>query len=167
MPGRVEHTSKVSQSKAARSLIQTSKVEQDIGLHWCVEVEATYAGGLVEKVCTGDLAIGTLLCSVADDELDHVHLLDDILEGADVGVGYLAPDRDVAKSGQVLEEVVGELMTCSLAYYALEVLWLNETILVLVEMRETLTHSLALQTPQQLGELGIGHCVSVFLGANV
>lgn len=167
MPRGVEHASKVSQTKAARSLIQTSKVEQDIGLHWRVEVEATYAGSLVEEVCTGNLAIGTLLCGIADDELNHVHLLDDVLEGADVGVGNLAPNRDVAKRGQVLEEVVGELVTGSLAYYALEVLWLNEAILVLVEMREALTHSLALQTPQQLGELGIGHRVSVLLGADV
>lgn len=167
MPGRIEHTGKVSQTKSPRRLVETSKVEEDVGLHGCVEVEATYPGGLVEEICAGDLPVGALLSGIADDELDHVHLLDDILEGAHVGVGDLAANGDVAESGQVLEEVVRQFMTRSLAYYALEVFGLDEAVLVLVKVGEALADPLALQPSQQLGELGVGHGVPVLLGANV
>ena len=119
-------------------------MEENVCFHGRVEVEATYPRGLVKEICTGDLAVRALLCGIADDELDHVHLLDDVLEGAHIGVGDLAANRDVAESGQVLEEVVGELVARSLAYYALEVLRLDEAVLVLVEIGEALSHTLSL-----------------------
>ena len=144
VPGRVENAGKVSQAESPRSFVQTGKVEENVGLHGCVEIEATYPCGLVEKVGASNLAVVTLLCCIADYQLNHVHLLDDILEGADIGVGDLAPNRDVAERGQVLEEVVGELVARSLAYYALEMLGLDEAVLVLVKVGEALTHTLSL-----------------------
>ena len=137
VPRWIEDAGKVSQTEASGSLIQTSKVEENVCFHGRVEVEATYPRGLVKEICTGDLAVRALLCGIADDELDHVHLLDDVLEGAHVGVGDLAANRDVAESGQVLEEVVGELVARSLAYY-------DEAVLVLVKVGEALSHTLSL-----------------------
>jgi hypothetical protein len=144
VPRWIEDAGKVSQPESPRSLVQASKVEENICFHGCVKVEATYPRSLVEEICTSDLAVGALLCGIADDELDHVHLLDDVLEGAHIGVGNLAANRDVAESWEVLEKVVGELMARSLAYYALKVLGLDEAVLVLVEIGEALSHTLSL-----------------------
>lgn len=142
-------------------------MEEDVCFHRSVEVEATQSRGLVKEICAGDLAIRALLCGIPYDQLDHVHLLDHVLESADIGVGDLAANRDVAKGGEVLEEVVGQLVARSLADDALEVLGLNETIFVAVKVHEALSHSLALQSAQHLGELRVGHRMSVLLGPNV
>jgi hypothetical protein len=54
-----------------------------------------------------------------------------------------------------------------LLYYALKVFRLDVAILVLVEIQESLPHTLALQTAQHLRELWVGHRMSLVLCANV
>ena len=65
-------------------------MEENIGLHGCVEIEPAYPGSLVQEICASDLAVAALLSCVANDQLNHVHLLDHVLEGAHIGVRYLA-----------------------------------------------------------------------------
>ena len=81
--------------------------------------------------------------------------------------GDLATSRDVAKSREVFEEVVGQFVARRLPDDALELLRLYEAILVLVEMDERLPNALTLQTAKHLGKLRVGHDVPLVLGADV
>jgi hypothetical protein len=58
-------------------------------------------------------------------------------------------------------------VTRCFAYDALEVFRLDEAVLVAVEVREALSHSLTLQPAEHLGELRIRHGMPVLLGADV
>ena len=142
-------------------------MEEDIGFHWGEEGEARDLGSLVQELGFGDLAIGALFASLADNEFDQVHLLDHVLEGSDVGVRDLAAQRDVAERGQVLQQVVRQLVLGRLADDALKVLRLDVAVAVLVELQEGLADTLALQTTQHLGELLVGQGMAAGLVANV
>lgn len=142
-------------------------MEKNVGLHGGVQVETTDPGSFVEEISTRNLAIGALYRRVANDQFDHIHLLDNVLESADIGIGNLAAGGDVAESRKVLKEIVGQLMGGSLADDALELFRLDESILVLVEVYKGLSDTLSLQPTQHLCELRIGHNVSLVLGANV
>lgn len=142
-------------------------MEENVGLHGSVEIEAAQSCGLVEEVCACDFAIRALLCGISDDHLDHVHLLYHVLECANVGIGNFAANGNVTESGEVLEEVIGELVACGFANDALKIFGLDETVFVAVKVREALPDALALQPSQHLGELWVGHGMPVFLAANI
>ena len=74
------------QAQTTRWLVYAGEVEQDIGLHRCEQREASDLGGLVQELGAGNLAIFALGARSADNELYQVHLLDQVLEGADVCV---------------------------------------------------------------------------------
>lgn len=142
-------------------------MEENVGFHGGEEGEASDLGSLVKEFRPCDLAVRTLGTSTAHNELNQINLLNHVLEGANVGVGNLASKRDVAKSRQVLEKVVGELVLGSFANDALKVLGVNESIAILIEQLESLADALALQTTQHLGELRVVHMVALLLAANV
>lgn len=142
-------------------------MEENIGLHGGEQGEAGDAGGLVEEVGAGDLAVAALEGGLTDNQVDNVHLAHDVLESADSRVRDLFAGGDVAQGRQVLEQVVGELVLRGLQDDALEVLRLNVAITVLVEDVEGLTDALTLQAAQHLGELGVGHVVARLGAAGV
>jgi hypothetical protein len=107
------------------------------------------------------------LCGIPYDQLNHVHLLNHVLESANVGVGDFAANGNIAEGRKVIEEIVRELVARSLADDALEILRLNETVLVAVEVHEALSDSLTLQPSQHLGELRVRHGMPVLLGPDV
>lgn len=144
MPGRIEYAGEITQAKSAGRFVQACKMEENICLHWCIEIEAAYPRSLIEKICASDLAVGALLGRIANDELNHVHLLDYVLEGAHVRVRDLASCRDVAERREVLEEVIGELVAGSLADNALELFRFDEAILGAIEVGEALSDALSL-----------------------
>jgi hypothetical protein len=166
-PGGIEDLGKVHQAEPARGLIQTGKVEQDIGLHGGEEREAGDLGRLVEELGLGDLAVGALLAGLADDELNQVHLLHHVLEGADVGIRDSAAEGDVAESSQVLQQVVRELVLGRLPDDALKVLGLDVAIAILVKLQEGLSDALSLQTTEHLGKLLVREGMAPGLVANV
>lgn len=63
--------------------------------------------------------------------------------------------------------MVGQLVRCRLHDDALEIIGINVPVVVLIEVQERLAHTLALQPAQHLGELRVGHTVSVSLSAQV
>jgi hypothetical protein len=166
-PCRVENLGKVAEREAARGLVETGKVEEDVGFHRGEEGEARRSGGLVEELGLGDLAVGALGAGFADNELDQVHFLDHVLKGAHVGVRHLAALRDVAQRVQVVEQVVRELVLGRLHDDALKLLGLDEAVAVLVEELKGLADALALQPAQHLRELLVVHAVALGLAANV
>ena len=166
-PRRIEHLGEVSQAQAAGGLVETGKVEQDVGLHGGKEREPGDLGSLVQKLSPGDAAVLALGAGPADDDLDHVHLVDHVQEGAHVGIRHLAALGDVAQRVEVLEQVVRELVPRSLLNDGGELLGLDEAVGVGVEPMEGLTDALALQAAQHLRELVVVHAVPLGLAADV
>ena len=166
-PGGVEDLGEAGEAEAAGGVVQTGEVEEDVSLHRGEEGEAGDLGGLVEELGAGNLAVGAFFAGAADDELDQVHLLDHVLEGAHVGVRHLATLGDVAQGVQVLQQVVGELVLGGLDDDALEVLGLDVAVAVLVEELEGLPDPLALQAAQHLGELLVVQVVALLLAPYV
>ena len=157
VPTRVKHPGEVGHSKTTRGLVKRSEVEQNVDLHRSEEGEACDARSLVQEVSPGDPVVGGLGDGVLNDQLDKVHLPDDILESADVSVADPAAGADVAQSGQVGQQVVGKLVRCGLPDDAAELFRLDVSVAVLVEVEEGLAHTLTLQSAQHLCELWVGH----------
>ena len=166
-PRGVEHLGEVAEAQAAGGLVEAGKVEEDVGLHRGEEGEAGDAGGLVEKLGAGDLAVGRLGGGAAQNDLDEVHLLDHVLEGADVGVGDLGALGDVAQRVQVVEQVVRQLVLGSLDNDARKVLGLDVPVAVAVEELEGLADALALEAAQHLRELGVVEVAALLAAADV
>ena len=166
-PRRIEHLGEVSQAQAARGLVETGKVEQDVGLHRGEEREPGDPGSLVQKLGPGDAAVLALGAGPADDDLDHVHLVDHVQEGAHVGIRHLAALGDVAQRVEVLEQVVRELVPRGLLDDGGKLLGLDEAVAVAVEPLEGLADALAHQASQHLRELVVVHVVPLGLAADV
>lgn len=81
-------------------------MEQDIGFHGSEQGESRYSSRFVEEVCSSNCPVLTLLCGVANYQIDQVHLSDDILKRTDVCIGDLAAGGDVAKSMEVVEKMI-------------------------------------------------------------
>lgn len=157
VPARVKDPSEVDHCKATRRLVKGGEVEENIDLHGCEQGETCDARSLVQEVGPGDPVVGGLGDSVLDDQLDKIHLPDDILESTDISIADPAARADVAKSRQVGQQVVGKLVRCGLLDDAAELIRLDVSISVLVEEEESLAHTLALQSAQHLCELWVGH----------
>ena len=142
-------------------------MEKDIGFHGREEGEPSNARCFVEEIGACDLAICAVHCSLSNNHLHQVHLPDHILESADIGIGDLAAGRDVAEGVQVLEKVVGELVSRSLEDDALEVLGLDISIAIFVEVVERLSYPFSLQPSQHLCELWVCQVVSPLLPTTV
>jgi hypothetical protein len=100
---------------------------------------------------------------LANDELGKVHILDHVLERANIGIGHLAAFGDVTQRFEVLEDVIGQLVLRGLHDYALKVLWLDVSITILVKLLEGLPNSLTLKTAKHLGELLVVQIVALLL----
>lgn len=74
------------ETKAARGLVETSKVEENVGLHGSEERESSNLGGLVEELGSCDLAVLALVDGSSNDELDKIHFSDHVLERTNIGV---------------------------------------------------------------------------------
>lgn len=68
---------------------------------------------------------------------------------------------------QVVKQVVGELVPCHLDNNSLKLLWLNESIAVLVKEAEGLADALALQSAKHLRELMVCQLVPPLLTPRV
>lgn len=167
VPGRIDDLGEILERESSRGCIQTSEMEQNIGLHRCKERKAGDAGRLVQEISPRDLAIITFARRLAQNEINEIHLTDNILERAHVGVGDLAAGRDVAERREVLQQVVGELVPGGAQDDALEIFRLNVAITVLVEVMEGLADTLALQSTQHLCELGVCHVMTGLLPADI
>lgn len=166
-PRRVEDLGKVNKAQATRGLIETGKVEKNIGLHGSKQREARDSGSLNQELGASNLAIRAARNGAAHNLLNQIHLLNHVLEGAHVCVGDLASHRDVAESVKVGEQVVGKLVLGGLEDDALKLLRFNVAVAVLIEELESLADALALQTAQHLGELRVVEVVALLLAANV
>lgn len=142
-------------------------MEQDVGLHRSEEGKARNLGGLVEKLGASDFAVGASHARPAHNELYQVHLLNHVLEGANVGIRDFAALGDVAERAQVFENVVGELVLRGLEDDALKVVRVDEAVAVLVERQEGLANALALQAAQHLTELVVVHIMALLFASNV
>lgn len=73
-------------SESAGGGIQAREVEQDVRLHGGEQGETSDPGRLVQEIGTGDLAVITLLGGLTHNDINHVHLAHDVLEGTDGGI---------------------------------------------------------------------------------
>lgn len=106
LPGGVNDFGEVAQGQPTRRCVETSEMEQNVGFHWREQGEPRYPSCLVEKVCPRDGAIFALLRCISNNQIDQIHLSDDILECADVRIGNLAARRYIAKSMKIVEKVI-------------------------------------------------------------
>lgn len=167
LPLGLEEAEEITKGQLARGVLKASKVEDDIGLHRSEEREAGLLGGSVQEVGLGD---GTVLASGdggTDDTLDHVHLADDVVEGHDVGEGNLVAGINIAESRQVLEDVVGELVTGDIDHDLLELVGGNVAAGLGIIVFECLAKAFSLESLEELSELLVGHLVSSGLFSGV
>ena len=98
----------------------------------------------VEEIRSRNFAVGRFQRRISNDQIQEIHLANDVLEGSNIGIGDLVTTGDRAQSWQVLKEIVGQLVTGGCSNDALEIVWLNVPIAVLVEGVESLAYSFAL-----------------------
>lgn len=142
-------------------------MEQDIRLHGGKEREARGTGRLVQEVSARDLTVVALAGCFAHDQVDNVHFAHDVLESAHCRVGDLATVGDIAQTGQVFQNVVGQLVSGRLEDDALELIRLNVSITISIHDMECLPNALSLQSPQHLGELRVSHFMTALAPARV
>lgn len=147
--------------------VETSKVEQNIRLHRGEEGEPRGAGRLVQEVSPRDLTVATFAGCFAHDQVDDVHFAHDVLESAHRRVGDLATVGDIAQTGQVFQDVVGQLVSGCLEDDALKLMGLNVSITINVHGMKCLPNALSLQSPQHLSELRVGHLMTALAAARV
>lgn len=167
LPLGLEEAEEIAEGQLARSVLKASKVEDNVGLHGGEQRETSFPGGSVQKIGLGDGAVLAAVDGGADDTLDHVHLTDDVVEGHDVGKGNLVAGIDVAEGGQVLEDVVGELVTSDIDHNLLELVGGNVSAGLGIIVLECLAKAFSLEALEELGELLVGHFVSSGLSSGV
>ena len=167
LPRGINDFSEVAQGQPTGGRVEAGEVEEDVGLHRREEGEASDACCFIEEVGAGDLAIVAFLGGVADNELNEVHFTNDVLEGADIGVGDLGASGDVAQGVKVFEQMIGELVLGRFQNDSLEVFGLDVAVAVLIKVLKRLPYPLPLKTAQHLRKLRVGHVVAVFLAADV
>ena len=142
-------------------------MEENISFHGSELREASGYSRFVQEVMSGDFAILGFSNSPADHIFNQIHLTDNILEGSDIGVRNTEARADVAESGEILKQMIGKLVRCSLGDNALKFFRFDIAIMVLVEEEKCLTNAFSLQTAKHLRELWVCHRVTVLLAAQI
>ena len=155
------------QRQPARRCIETREMKKDVSFHRGEKRKARQPSGFIQEICPGDFSVLALLNRILYDKVYHIHLSDYILKSSHVRVRDLGAGRNVAKSMEMLQQMIRELVLGGLNDDALKIFWFNVPISVLVENVKGLAYSLSLEAPEHLGELRVCHVVTVLFTASV